>query len=141
MSPEEKSHDKILSQPSNVPTEEQGQEASTKSKFKGITEKLSGALGFARQEYERSEAKAYVDQLSSDTKRFLDEKGVTEHVSKAYDATQDHLDVVSGTKILRLVEERLELQEKYNDILATKLFEALKRIEALEACLEQRDKK
>lgn len=81
-----------------------------------------------------------MEQLSSSTKRFLDGKGITEHVSKAYDTTQQHLDAVSGAKIRRLVEERLELQEKYNDILATKLFEALQKIEALEIRLEQHDR-
>lgn len=42
------------------------------------------------------------------------------------------LDTITGAAILKLVEERLELQARYNDILATKLDEALKRVEILE---------
>lgn len=47
-------------------------------------------------------------------------------------AVGEGFDVVSGKKLLQLVEERLELQTQYNDILATKLEEALRRIAALE---------
>ena len=42
------------------------------------------------------------------------------------------MDVVSGKKLLELVEQRLELQAQYNDVLAMKLEEALQRIAALE---------
>ena len=38
---------------------------------------------------------------------------------------------------LRLIEERLTLQMRYNDVLATKLDEALSRIKALEDKIEQ----
>lgn len=137
----EDSDDKVpLKQPQDEP-EQQSRAAQIKAKFKDLTEKVSGSMGSAKEEYEHSDVKRYLDKLSAETKRFLDEHGITEHVSKAYDTTQEQLDVVSGSKILRLVEERLELQEKYNDVLATKLSEALQRIELLEARLKQRDQK
>ena len=49
--------------------------------------------------------------------------------------TSEVLDTVSGQKILEHMEERNVLQDKYNDILATKLEEALHRIEVLEKFL------
>ena len=85
-----------------------------------------------KETYGESDFKKNLDDAVVRSKDYLDEKGVIEKAAKAYDATQDHLDTVAGTKLLRLVEERLELQAKYNDILATKLQEALNRIEALE---------
>lgn len=48
------------------------------------------------------------------------------------DYVGEGFDVASGKKILNLVEERLELQMQYNNVLAVKLEEALNRIEALE---------
>ncbi len=47
-------------------------------------------------------------------------------------AVGEGFDVVSGKKLLQLIEERLERQMQYNDILATKLEEALRRIADLE---------
>ena len=84
----------------------------------------------------------------SDTKKFLDEKGITEQAVKATDKALNKalkvkgkysktMDEISGAKIMELVEKRLEIQSEYNDILATKLEEALERIEKL----EQRNKK
>ena len=105
----------------------------SKEKAPGFSwvKKLGKAAEAIKEDYKKSDLKQQVDEAASQTKEFLDEKGVTEKASKAYDATQDHLDTVAGTKLLQLVEERLELQAKYNDILATKLQEAIQRIEAL----------
>jgi hypothetical protein len=50
----------------------------------------------------------------------------------ASDKTGEVLDTVSGQKILEHMEKRNVLQNKYNDILATKLEEAFRRIEVLE---------
>jgi len=47
------------------------------------------------------------------------------------------LDSISGKAMYELVRERLELQDRYNDLLATKLQEALDRIERLEARLDE----
>jgi|GEM_PF-6515659 len=48
------------------------------------------------------------------------------------DYVGEGFDVASGKKILALVEERLELQTLYNNVLAVKLEEALNRIAVLE---------
>jgi hypothetical protein len=44
----------------------------------------------------------------------------------------DRLDQVTGKQLVELLEERLRMQDDYNDVLATKLAEALERIAALE---------
>lgn len=51
------------------------------------------------------------------------------------------LDVISGVKLLEIVQETLELQEKYNDVLAGKLEEALLRIADLENAIQQAEAK
>ena len=56
----------------------------------------------------------------------------SETAKSAADSVGEGMDVVSGKKILDLVEQRLELQARYNDVLATKLQEALQRIDVLE---------
>ena len=56
----------------------------------------------------------------------------TDSAKTAVDAVGDGFDVVSGKKIMALLEERLELPAQYNDVLATKLEEALGRIATLE---------
>jgi hypothetical protein len=62
----------------------------------------------------------------------LDRAGVKETAEKITDTVSEQLDVVSGKKILDEVRRRLTTQDKYNDVLATKLFEALERIKILE---------
>jgi len=83
-------------------------------------------------EYESSELKTTIDGKAVKAKQFLNESGVTAVAKQATTATSDVFDTVAGTKTLRAVEERLELQSKYNDVLAAKLEEALQRIAKLE---------
>ena len=45
----------------------------------------------------------------------------------------EKLDQITGKRLLELLEEKLEIQDAYNDILATRLAEALERIAKLEA--------
>lgn len=80
-----------------------------------------------------------IRKTQTNVKKYMDDKGITEKaeqsLSKAKeisDVASEHLDQVSGKKILETVEHRLEMQTEYNDLLATKLEEALSRIEALE---------
>ena len=66
----------------------------------------------------------------------IDEASKTEVGKKVLELQKDAsegMDKISGKKLLDIVEERLALQDQYNDILATKLDEALKRIEKLES--------
>jgi hypothetical protein len=95
--------------------------------------------GKALDEYDKSGAKVEVEKRLRDAKSFLDENGITEKaevgikkVQELSEIASDNLDKVSGKKILELVEARLSIQTQYNDILASKLEEALDRIRALE---------
>lgn len=45
------------------------------------------------------------------------------------------LDSISGQRMFDLVQERMAVQDQYNDVLASKLHEALQRIERLEEAL------
>lgn len=58
---------------------------------------------------------------------------VTRHGREIVNVATKQLDILSGKEVLAVVQARLDLQAKYNDVLATKLDEALNRIEALEA--------
>ena len=104
--------------------------------FKHLAEGIKDTASTLKTEYEASTFAKKVVETSQQVKQKLDDTGVTDKAVRAYEATQDHLDAVSGAKILRLVEERLEIQARYNDILATKLAEALQRLDALERQLD-----
>jgi galactokinase/mevalonate kinase-like predicted kinase len=79
-------------------------------------------------------------------KAIIDDNGIADAVGEAAQAiggaagdaigaAGGFLDVAAGRRMYNLVQERLDLQSRYNDILAYKLEEALKRIAALEAKL------
>lgn len=53
----------------------------------------------------------------------------------AVDAISGKLDSMSGQRMYDLVQERLAVQDQYNDVLASKLHEALQRIEKLEGII------
>lgn len=89
-----------------------------------------------KDEYDKSDAKKIIDEKLQDTKEYLDDKGISDKASEISSYTTDQLDKVSGSKILELVEERLEMQDSFNDVLASKLEEALTRIKVLEEKLK-----
>ena len=62
----------------------------------------------------------------------LDERGVKTAIGAAAGAVVDRLDQVTGKQLVELLEARLRLQDEYNDVLASRLAEALGRIAALE---------
>ncbi len=111
-----------------------------KKKAMGFIKKASSVvsekLDSAKNEYDKSEIKKVVDEKAKQTKDYLNESGVSDKVSEISDVASEHLDKVSGKKILDVVEERLSIQDEYNNILATKLEEALQRIDILEKELE-----
>jgi hypothetical protein len=57
----------------------------------------------------------------------------------AVDAVKEKLDSATGQKMYDLVQERLAVQDQYNDVLAAKLHEALQRIEALEGVVNAKE--
>lgn len=64
---------------------------------------------------------------------------VVDAASKVGTKFNDALDIVAGDKRYNLVQEHIELQKRYNDILALKLDEALTRIARLEDKLKDRN--
>ena len=65
----------------------------------------------------------------------LDERGVFDAIETATDAVGNKIGQVTGKRLMEMLEEKLKLQDQYNDVLATKLAEALDRIAKLEARL------
>lgn len=95
----------------------------------------ASASHVAKEAYERSGLRSKVGAVSRGTKDLLETSGVSDTAAHFSRAAGEQLDTLSGAKLLELVEERLAIQSKYNDILATKLQEALDRIQRLEAAI------
>ena len=111
------------------------------------TEKLQQTRDMAEEFADRVVQKAdesglteTIQKKASEVKDFLDEKGVTETAGKIAAEVDNQFSVLSGQKILALVEERLTLQATYNDVIADQLEKALQRIAVLEAELVQMKK-
>ncbi len=73
------------------------------------------------------------------TKQFCDEKGITETTVKVGNKINDGKRTFTGEKALEELTQIINMQNCYNDLLATKLEEALKRIEILEQRLDRID--
>ena len=71
------------------------------------------------------------------TKEFCDEKGITETSVKVGNKINDGKRTFTGEKALEELTQTINMQNCYNDLLATKLEEALKRIELLEQRLDK----
>ena len=79
-----------------------------------------------------SEAGEFAGDVADSTSKKYNESKVKEGIDYVSDGTSNQLDVISGQKMYDLVQEKIELQNNVNDILAHKLHEALNRIEKLE---------
>ncbi len=66
----------------------------------------------------------------------LEEIGAKQAISSTAGAVVGKLDEVTGKRLVELLEKRLQKQDAYNDILATRLAEAIERIVALENRIE-----
>jgi hypothetical protein len=75
-------------------------------------------------------------EVFDDAAKLYKESVVKEKLDIVTGATSNQLDVISGQKMYDLVQERVELQNEINDVLAFKLQEALNRIESLEKQLD-----
>jgi hypothetical protein len=91
----------------------------------GAVEQANTAGGFIATKTGLDRAVDYIDDQ-------LDESGVKHVVGSTYEAVTDRLDQVTGKQLVELLQDRLKLQDQYNDVLATRLAEALNRIAALE---------
>jgi hypothetical protein len=67
----------------------------------------------------------------------IDEQAIKAAIVEAAEAVGDKVDQVTGKQLVEMLEEKLRRQDEYNDILATRLAEALQRIAALEQKLEK----
>ena len=74
----------------------------------------------------------FVSDAAESTAKKYNESKVKEGIDYVSDGTSNQLDVISGQKMYDLVQEKIELQNNINDILAHKLHEALNRIDKLE---------
>ena len=63
----------------------------------------------------------------------LEDRGAKQAIKSTAGAVVGKLDEVTGKRLLELLETRLQKQDTYNNVLATRLAEALDRITALEA--------
>jgi len=69
----------------------------------------------------------------------LEQRGAKKTIKETTGAVVGKLDQVTGKKLVEMLETRLKVQDEYNDILATRLAEALERIAKLEARFEHED--
>ena len=112
--------------------------------LKRAKETVTEVTGKTLDELEKSGTLDELKKTQANVKKYMDDNGITEKAeiglskAKEYsDIAGDHLDQVSGKKILETVEQRLKMQTEYNDLLATKLEDALQRIETLESKLRK----
>jgi hypothetical protein len=89
------------------------------------------AIEISKQVYAGSRIESAVNYLDSE----LEQRGVKQAIKETSVAVGGKLDEVTGKRLLELVEHRLQMQDLYNDVLATRLAEALDRISRLEAQL------
>ena len=67
----------------------------------------------------------------------LEELGAKQAISSTAGAVVGKLDEVTGKRLVELLEKKLQKQDAYNDILATRLAEALERIVVLEGRIDE----
>jgi hypothetical protein len=70
--------------------------------------------------------------LASEAQRVYKESGAKGKVDAVQSQFSGKFDEISGQAMYQLVQERLAEQERFNDLIATKLHEALERISELE---------
>lgn len=112
-------------------------------KAKHIFNKIRGYLKYFAEKVksisvsvaDHPKTKAAMDK----TKQFCDEQGITEKAIKVGNKAIDSKKTFTGEKALEELTKIINLQKCYNDLLATKLEEALKRIEVLEQRLDKAD--
>jgi DNA-binding transcriptional ArsR family regulator len=94
---------------------------------------LAGAEFIEKHPKIKEHAKILSDEAST---KYV-ESGAKKHVDTFKTKSGEKLDVVTGLAIYELLQERISLQDRYNDLLAAKLSEALERISELEKKLSK----
>lgn len=99
------------------------------------TEATRGAITTSKQVYAGSKLESVVKTVDNE----LEQRGAKKALKDTTGAVVGKLDQVTGKKLVEMLEERLRVQDEYNDILATRLAEALERIAKLEARIDHED--
>ena len=104
------------------------------SKFVNIVEQTKEKVSVASAEFieKNPKIKEYAKRVSEEVSSRYDETGAKKHVDTIKTKSGEKLDLASGQAMYELVQERLSIQDRYNDLLAIKLHEALERIAKLE---------
>ena len=92
-------------------------------------EATRGAIETGKQAYSGSKLESAVDYIDGE----LDQRGAKKAIKDSTGAVVGKLDQFTGKRLVELLEEKLRAQDEYNDVLATRLAEALERIAKLEA--------
>jgi hypothetical protein len=100
-----------------------------KQTFASATGSTRDALEAGKGVYSGSKLESAVNYID----RELDQRGAKKALKETAEAVAGKVDQVTGKRLIELLEEKLRVQDAYNDILATRLAEALDRIAALEA--------
>lgn len=101
----------------------------------GVTvtaEATRGAVESGKQVYTGSKLESAINFIDGE----LDQRGAKKAIQDTTGAVVGKLDQVTGKRLLELLESKLRLQDEYNNVLATRLAEALERISKLEARLK-----
>ncbi len=104
------------------------------SRLKGTFKGLTDAAKTKVNEVANSDRKAVTKarDLATDVQRTYEESGAKGKVDAVQSQVSGKLDEISGQAIYQLVQERFAEQDRFNDLLATKLHDALERISELE---------
>lgn len=92
-----------------------------------------GAVETGKRSYTGSKLESAINRLDGE----LDQRGTKRAIKDTAEAVVGKLDQVTGKRLVELLEAKLRAQDEYNDILATRLAEALDRIAKLEARLNE----
>ena len=104
------------------------------SRLKGTLKGLTEATKEKVKEVAESDWKPVrkTKDLATHTQKTYVESGAKGKVDALQSQISGKLDEISGQAMYQLVQERLAEQDRFNDLLATKLHEALERISELE---------
>lgn len=102
-----------------------------KQSFGAVADATRGVVETGKSAYARSTLAAAIDRLDEQ----LDKTGAKKLIADSAGAAVEKLDQVTGKRLVELLEEKLRAQDLYNNVLATRLAEALERIARLEAKL------
>jgi len=100
-----------------------------KQALKAAGDATLGAVETGKRAYTGSKLESAVNYVDGE----LDERGAKRAIKDTAEAVVGKLDQVTGKRLVELLEAKLRAQDEYNDILATRLAEALDRIGKLEA--------